>query len=150
MNGDSGKPRVVSKTLSRNDLGLTGSHQAGMLVPRELANFFPPLRETEKNPRAVVEAIDEDGVSWNFNFIHYNNKLFGGTRHEYRLTRMTKFLRMQNLVEGDLVEFKINPETSRYSVSTVRGTDPLERRSRRKEYKGGGRIVIIGDWEVQS
>ena len=149
MNDDSGKPRVVSKTLSRNDLGLTGTHQAGMHVPRELADFFPPLRESEKNPRAAAVAIDEDGISWNFNFIHYNNKLFGGTRHEYRLTRMTKFLRTQNLLEGDLLEFRFNPETSRYSVSTVRGTDPLERRRRRKEYKGGGRIVIIGDWEVQ-
>ena len=149
MNDGSGKPRVVSKTLSRNDLGLTGSHQAGMVVPRELVNFFPPLRELEKNPRDVIVAIDEDGVSWNFNFIHYNNKLFGGTRHEYRLTRMTKFLRTQNLFEGDVVKFKFNPETNQYSVSTVRGTDLQDRGRRRKEYKGGGRIVIIGDWEVE-
>ncbi|GAB1458090.1 hypothetical protein MASR2M48_33980 [Spirochaetota bacterium] len=42
--------KQVVKKLSKNDLGLTGSHQAGILVPRvdEILNFFPFLTEIKK------------------------------------------------------------------------------------------------------
>ncbi len=42
--------KTISKKLSANDLGLTGSHQAGILVPKstELQNFFPKLDPTIK------------------------------------------------------------------------------------------------------
>jgi len=39
------------------------------------------------------------------NFIHYNNKLFGGTRDEYRLTGIATMLRDYGLRVGDQIEF---------------------------------------------
>ena len=65
--------------------------------------FFPNLNETLKNPRALLDLIDDAGREWTFAFIFYNNRFFGGTRNEYRLTGMTAFLREFNLKAGDKV-----------------------------------------------
>lgn len=96
-------PTSIAKTLSANDTGETGGHQAGILVPREpeILSFFPPLGTEEKNPRVHLIFRDPAGEAWEFAFIYYNNSFFGGTRNEYRLTRMTKFMRAHNLREGD-------------------------------------------------
>lgn len=96
----------ITKTLSANDVGETGGHQAGILVPkdREILSFFPALNPGEKNPRVTLAFREGDGITrWDFNFIYYNNRLFGGTRNEYRLTCMTKYLRARNACVGDLV-----------------------------------------------
>lgn len=69
---------MISKILSGNDVGLTGGHQAGMLVPKrsEVLRFFPRLDPAQRNPRCRVEVYSDDlSDRWNFNFIHYNNKL---------------------------------------------------------------------------
>ena len=98
----------VAKRLSANDVGTTGGHQAGILVPkeREILTFFPSFESGTKNPRMrlVVREL-QDGTKWNFNFIYYNNRLFGGTRTEYRLTCMTKYLRAIGAKEGDELMF---------------------------------------------
>jgi hypothetical protein len=97
-------PRTsIAKTLSANDTGETGGHQAGILVPREpeILSFFPSLGTDAKNPRVHLLFEDPSGEAWVFAFIYYNNSYFGGTRNEYRLTRMTKFIRAHNLREGD-------------------------------------------------
>ena len=94
----------ISKRLSANDVGSTGGHQAGILVPKEneILSFFPTLDGKTKNPRlSMVVREAGDGTRWVFNFIYYNNKLFGGTRNEYRLTCMTKYLRAIDAKEGD-------------------------------------------------
>ena len=97
--------RSLTKVLSANDTGGTGGHQAGILVPRErrLLSFFPSLNDKEYNPRAHLQFMDGSGVEWEFAFIYYNNKFFGGTRNEYRLTRMTRFIREAGLTNGDEV-----------------------------------------------
>src|SRR4051812_2233194 len=98
----------VSKLLSANDFGATGAHQAGILVPKatHLLSFFPPLSAAEKNPRARLTVREKhSGGRWDFSYIYYNNKAFGGTRDEYRLTRMTRFLRQIAAREGDELEF---------------------------------------------
>ena len=86
---------IISKKLSANDVGMNGNHQAGILIPknREILSFFPYLGENEKNPRVNLKFTDPYGKDWIFSFIYYNNKFFGGTRNEFRLTRMTTFLR---------------------------------------------------------
>ncbi len=87
--------RKISKKLSANDVGTTGAHQAGILVPKEKAilSFFPSLDPSVKNPRMTLVVRElKDGTRWEFNFIYYNNRLFGGTRNEYRLTCMTQYL----------------------------------------------------------
>lgn len=96
-------PTSIAKTLSANDTGETGGHQAGILVPRDasILSFFPTLDPAEKNPRVHLTFIDPAGTRWEFAFIYYNNRFFGGTRNEYRLTRMTGFFRAHNLRAGD-------------------------------------------------
>lgn len=99
--------KKISKKLSANDIGLTGGHQAGILVPKDpvVLNFFPVLTSVTKNPRLtlVVRELD-DNSRWEFNFIYYNNKFFGGTRNEYRLTCMTKYLKaVAAKVDDDLI-----------------------------------------------
>lgn len=99
---------AIKKILSANDTGETGGHQAGILVPKqpEILSFFPELNPNVKNPRFHLRFLDQDGDSWIFAFIYYNNSLFGGTRNEYRLTRMTEYIRMYSLIAGDEIIMK--------------------------------------------
>ncbi|MCE5280354.1 MAG: EcoRII N-terminal effector-binding domain-containing protein [Planctomycetaceae bacterium] len=102
------RPSAITKILSRNDTGETGGHQAGILVPRNLQvlSFFPSLDRATKNPRHLLLFTDTLGESWSFAFIYYNNTFFGGTRNEYRLTRMTPYLRSRNLKAGDRITLR--------------------------------------------
>ncbi len=99
------QPSAIEKILSANDTGETGGHQAGIHVPKEggVLSFFPALDAKVKNPRSVLDVVDDDGREWAFAFIYYNNRFFGGTRNEFRLTGMTAFFRRFNLKAGDRV-----------------------------------------------
>jgi hypothetical protein len=96
---------AIEKILSSNDLGINGTHQAGILIPkrREILSFFPELDKYAINPRVVLYFVDNSGQTWKFNFIYYNNKFRGGTRNEYRLTGMTTFFKYANLKLGDSI-----------------------------------------------
>ena len=96
---------AIEKVLSANDTGETGGHQAGICVPKasNILSFFPILNAKLKNPREVLDITDDSGRVWVFAFIYYNNRFFGGTRNEYRLTGMTAFLRDYNLKAGDKI-----------------------------------------------
>jgi hypothetical protein len=96
---------AIEKTLSANDTGETGGHQAGLCVPRDadVLAFFPKLDAGIKNPRAPIDVVDETGNEWTFSFIYYNNRFFGGTRNEYRLTCMTPYFKEFNLKAGDTI-----------------------------------------------
>lgn len=102
------RTRAITKTLSRNDTGETGGHQAGILIPKreEILSFFPELNKDEKNPRYLITFVDSFGERWSFSFIYYNNSFFGGTRNEYRLTGMTRFMKAYNLKAGDELTLK--------------------------------------------
>jgi len=110
--------KTISKLLSANDTGETGGHQAGLLIPRErhALSFFPNLNDNQRNPRAHLSFEDESGCFWEFAFIYYNNKLFGGTRNEYRLTRMTRYIRNANLTTGDEIIMNRHPNGD-YAIS---------------------------------
>lgn len=99
------RTEAIEKILSRNDTGETGGHQAGILIPKkpEILSFFPDLNSSEKNPRVLITFHDHIGEQWAFSFIYYNNKFFGGTRNEYRLTGMTKYMNAHNLKSGDML-----------------------------------------------
>lgn len=88
---------------------------AGIHVPKkeEVLSFFPALEKTVLNPRCIMTFLDEEGLFWQFAFIYYNNKFYGGTRNEYRLTGMTSFFRQNNLKSGDTVFLVENEEGSR-------------------------------------
>ena len=132
---DFGKERImtvfkensaISKILSSNDTGETGGHQAGILVPKNPAilKFFPVLGNEEKNPRSILSFFDETGKRWDFAFIYYNNFLFEGTRNEYRLTRMTPFIRQNNLKAGDEIILKNDGGSVRLSILIRRLQSP--------------------------
>lgn len=129
----------IVKTLSANDTGETGAHQAGILVPKEsgLLSFFPKLDASQYNPRVHLNFLDDGGKFWEFAFIYYNNALFDGTRNEYRLTRMTKYIRQAGLVVGD--ELILSRDGDRYWVSFSR---------KRKAERTSGVLQLGTNWRV--
>jgi hypothetical protein len=133
----------VEKTLSANDVGLTGTHQAGILVPKKPAilELFPVLATARKNPRAHVTVLDPAGHLWQFEFIYYNNAFFGGTRDEYRLTGMTEFLRRHKAAPGDRLVFE---KTTGGSLTVC----IEERETSVKRTSQGARLVLRGFWKV--
>jgi hypothetical protein len=135
---------TISKTLSANDTGDTGGHQAGILVPKdpEILSFFPPLDAEEQNPRCLLNFVDESGHFWEFAFIYYNNRLFGGTRNEYRLTRMTKYIRDAGLVPGDEVQLTRDTD-GRYSVAYQRRRQPQRSATGALKLGSGWRVVPL-------
>jgi len=77
------------KRLAANDTLATESHQAGPYVPKEiLFGVLPALnRPEEKNPDLWFPlCVDSHGEQTRVRAVWYNNKLFGGTRNETRLT----------------------------------------------------------------
>ena len=137
--------RTISKLLSANDTGETGGHQAGLLIPREetILSFFPALDTASLNPRAHLQVEDGAGNLWEFAFIYYNNRFFGGTRNEYRLTRMTKYVREAGLVSGDEVLMHRNAEGD-YSISYKRANEPAPVRK-----ESGTTVLKLGSgWKV--
>jgi len=121
------RPNAIRKHLTRNDAGETRGHQAGVHVPRRqgILEFFPELHTRELNPRCTMEFIDSDNNIWKFNFIYYNNKYFGGTRNEYRLTGMTAFIRFYQLRSGDSLILKRSPgDKLRISFERTDTPDP--------------------------
>ena len=118
------------KRLSANDVGSTGGHQGGILIPKgekELLEMLPPLNPNVKNPDAWIECRDEAAHALKFRFVYYNNKLHddGGTRNEYRLTHMTGWFRDVGAKEGD--EFEIFHEAGAdvYSIG-IRSKDVVD------------------------
>lgn len=116
---------AIEKILSANDLGITGTHQAGMLIPKQedLLSFFPTLDASSNNPRVMLHFMDSTNFCWKFNFIYYNNKFRGGTRNEYRLTGMTAYLRSCNLKPGDVMILR--REDDEYTISYRRQDEPV-------------------------
>lgn len=78
-----------AKRLSGNDTLANGTHQAGPYVPKNvLFQIFPNLHSPEKeNPDYRFRmSIDSHSDEREARAIWYNNKLFGGTRNEARMT----------------------------------------------------------------
>lgn len=79
------------KRLSANDTGATGSHQVGLYLPDTVTSAALPSvnRKDVKNPDLLLPCyIESKGeMHGGVRAIYYNNKFFGGTRNEARLTR---------------------------------------------------------------
>ena len=133
--------RTIVKLLSANDTGETGGHQAGILVPRDedLLSFFPKLNRNERNPRAHIHFTDQAGDEWGFAFIYYNNRFFGGTRNEYRLTRMTRYIRESGLVTGDEI-LLTRSASGDYTIGF--------RRHRAAEPESRDVVRLTGGWRI--
>lgn len=117
--------KTFSKTLSANDVGATGGHQGGILIPKsetELLSILPSLDPAIKNPDAWIDCEDEHGTVRRFRFVYYNNKLHDptGTRNEYRITYMTGYFKEVLAREGESFEISRNENDIRYSIRVVR------------------------------
>ncbi len=116
---------IFRKTLSANDVGATGAHQGGILIPKsesELLAFLPSLNSSTKNPDAWIECVDENGIVRRMRFVYYNNKLHdeNGTRNEYRITYMTRYFREVGAVEGESLEISRGDNETRYTIRIIR------------------------------
>jgi len=132
----------ITKTLSANDTGETGGHQAGILIPKtpSILSFFPELDARVKNPRLSLHFYEDDGVTkWPFEFIYYNGKFFGGTRNEFRLTWMTNYLRSKNAKSGDMIEMLLDNGGRRHINF---------RRERDSADVDDGVLILRGGWIV--
>lgn len=135
------------KTLSANDVGATGAHQGGILIPkgeRELLAMLPPLDPQIKNPDVWLTCIDQHGDILKFRFVYYNNKLHDphGTRNEYRITYMTTWFRNQGARQGDMFEISREEGHDGYFVKVISATTSVEQ----AEEQGPVRIQLRG-WQ---
>ena len=95
------------KRLSDNDVGLTNSHQAGFLIPKLFVKegLFEAMSDEVLNPRVRLKfRYLSDGTDLYLTYIYYNNKFFEGTRHEYRLTGLTRWIKNHGLKSGDTIQ----------------------------------------------
>ena len=79
------------KRLSANDTLANHAHQAGPYIPKELLfRIFPSLNSPEKrNPDIRIRlVIDSHSDVRDARVVWYNNKLFGNTRNEARMTNL--------------------------------------------------------------
>ncbi|WP_296426561.1 EcoRII N-terminal effector-binding domain-containing protein [Yoonia sp.] len=138
MTGD-----VFSKVLSANDVGTTGGHQGGILIPKgetQLLAILPVLDPEIKNPDAWLDCVDDAGQALRFRFVYYNNKLHdeNGTRNEFRVTHMTKWFRDTGAREGDEFRISLMSDKMRYSIGIIR-PDPEDQNE-----EDGVRIRLSG------
>ena len=133
------------KTLSSNDVGLTGSHQSGLLIPKKeigLIQFLPTLDPSIKNPSTLLNCVDEYGEQHVLRYIYYNNKLHdrGGTRNEYRISRTTEFFRLFNAEPGDRFEILKEVDSNIYLIKVARAVDVEEQNAHPLILRGWRRV----------
>jgi len=96
----------LRKQLTANDLGVTGSHQAGIHVPKDLVEFFPELDPRSPNPQVWL-SVDVGPTVEQWRLVYYNAKPLGtGTRDEYRITYVRGYLSSQAATVGDYLELE--------------------------------------------
>lgn len=137
--------RIFRKILSANDAGETKSHQSGMLIPkgdREFLEFLGPLDSSTKNPRRTMRFRDPEGRRTSFEFIHYNNKLHdaAGTRNEFRLTRMTRYLRDIGAQSGDEIEISRRDGDDEFEIRIIKPSQSEQQLLGRVVLKGWRRV----------
>jgi hypothetical protein len=133
------------KLLSANDVGLTGGHQGGVLIPKgdtELLKILPYLDPKVKNPDTWITCVDERKKILKFRFVYYNNKYhdINGTRNEYRITHMTKWFKSQIAMDNDELEIGCISGDSKYYIKIIRCLDI----SNDSPKEGPARIVLKG------
>lgn len=140
--------KTFIKTLSANDVGTTGGHMGGILVPKgdgELLAFLPRLDPSVLNPSAWIDCQTPDGNTLRLRFVYYNNRMHApnGTRNEYRITYLTKFLRDDNAKEGDAFEIARDDKEENYRIRVIAREQVAEDR---KEEDGPVRIKLTSGW----
>jgi hypothetical protein len=133
----------ISKILSRNDTGQSGGHQDGFHIPKTIVKFLPDLDFSIKNPRIKVIFKDSSHKEWIFNYIYYNNKKFGGTRNERRLTRTAKYIKTFNLKAGDSIN--LSKKNNNYFISHDKNP---RIQSIKSDNNNSKKIILSHKWKV--
>lgn len=137
----------ISKVLSATDIGVNGTHQAGILIPKDPAilDFFPRLDGTVLNPRAGIEVYDQIlGEHFEFTFIYYNGRRLGlRGKDEFRLTGMTRYLRVKLAKPGDELRLTRVGATVRIAVDEAIATE-LDR----KPEGNSSVIYVTSKWKT--
>ena len=139
--------KTFRKTLSANDVGTTGGHMGGILIPKgekELLAFLPPLDAKVLNPSAWIECVTDQGENLRLRFVYYNNRMHApkGTRNEYRITYLTKFLREEQANAGDAFEISKANGADRYRIKVI----PIGGAQEKVENDGPVRIRLTTGW----
>lgn len=133
----------ISKQLSANELGLTGSHQYGLLVPKSLDffGFFPKLDEGAPNPSVEFEIhVAATREIRTIRFVYYNSRKLGtGTRDEYRLTKIIPVIKALGAREGDEVVFSKMLD-GQIVLDLVRANSVS-----RRQFRGGWKLIEEGE-----
>lgn len=92
---------ALLKSISRNNVGLTGSHECGFYLPKVIHGLFTPHGPQKgSNSKHQLKITWQDGVVTESVITFYGNK----TRSEYRLTRFGKdFPFLNEGVVGDML-----------------------------------------------
>lgn len=115
----------VSKVLTWNDCGQGRSHQAGVHLPKDLGrSLFGKVGESQKNPKITL-SLAPFGAGANMSAVvtYYNSRKFGGTRDEFRITRISQFIRESRLRPGDSLILDFDPVTRVGTIDYLRGED---------------------------
>lgn len=95
-----GNWHIYIKRLSANDTGATGGHQVGIYIPKEVMDkLFPSIVRTDiENPDVFLTAkvSSHNDLQSEVRAVYYNNRYFGRTRNEKRITRWGKGSPLQN------------------------------------------------------
>lgn len=135
-----------SKLLTPNDTGASGGHQVGIHIPKsetQLISFLPRLDASTKNPSYLLNCLDDAERWWEFRYVYYNNKLHDpkGTRDEYRITRMTGFMRTMDAHPGDIITISGIPRSGSVKLVISRSNGNLpEHIPQRVKLRGWQRI----------
>lgn len=113
---------IFEKVLSWNDCGRGRTHQSGILIPKELGRqIFSNSAIETKNPKISLELAPFGfGQELRVVITYYNSRKFGGSRDEFRLTRISTFLREADLHPGDTLIISFDQETWAGSISYER------------------------------
>lgn len=138
----------VEKVLTRNDIGATGGHQAGIAVPKtgDMLEFFPTLDAATFNPRMKLLGIDTRfDVEFPLTYIYYNGKVHGlSSRNELRVTGLSAFFKRHRAEVGDsLLIIKITNGSYRLTLekgNTYAGSTPTNTQLRK--------IQLTGQWST--
>ena len=136
--------KELHKALTPNDLGLTGSHQAGIAVPKHMVQHFPPLDPSMYNPDCWISVEDNNSVIYAWRYVYYNNRLHSpnGTRNEYRLAHVRGYLNSVIAAPGDVLAIQFIDQLS-VRVHLIPNKEDL--------ILADGELVInLGNWRVIS
>lgn len=113
----------IVKVLTWNDCGQGRSHQAGVHLPKSVGRkLFESVDSDQKNPKVDL-SLSPFGIGLDIPAVitYYNSRKFGGTRDEYRITRITGFISESRLRPGDSLIIDFDPVSRVGTIDFIRG-----------------------------